>query len=140
MADNRGGMAVSPQHFTEVEGVRMQFRMRGAASGEPLLMLHGWGANSLSFMGAASLLEERYRTLAPDLPGFGFSEAPPEAWGSADYARAVAGLPKSAGYESVSVIGHSFGGKVALALATEYPELVKKLVLVASPIVFLSTR
>ena len=131
-------MAVSPQHFREVEGLRVQFRMRGAAGGEPLLMLHGWGGNSLSFMGAASLLEERYRTLAPDLPGFGFSEAPPEAWGSAEYARAVAELPKPAGYESVNVIGHSFGGKVALALATAYPELVKKLVIVASPVVRLS--
>ncbi len=128
-------MAVSPQHFTEVEGLRVQFRVRGGAGGEPLLMLHGWGGSSLSFMSAASLLEERYRTLAPDLPGFGFSEAPPEAWGSADYARVIAELPKSAGYESVNVIGHSFGGKVALELAAAYPGLVKKLVIVASPIV-----
>jgi pimeloyl-ACP methyl ester carboxylesterase len=126
-------MAVSPQHFSEVDGLRLQFRLRGA--GEPLLMLHGWGGNSLSFMSAASRLEEHFRTLAPDLPGFGFSEAPPEAWGSADYARVVSALPKSAGFESVNVMGHSFGGKVALALATAYPELVKKLVIVASPIV-----
>jgi pimeloyl-ACP methyl ester carboxylesterase len=128
-------MAVSPQHFTEVEGLRVQFRMRGAADGEPLLMLHGWGGSSLSFMSAASILEEKYRTLAPDLPGFGFSEAPAEAWGSADYARAIAGLPKSAGFEAVNVMGHSFGGKVAVELAVEHPELVKKLVIVASPIV-----
>jgi pimeloyl-ACP methyl ester carboxylesterase len=128
-------MAVSPQHFSEVDGLRLQFRLRGA--GEPLLMLHGWGGNSLSFMSAASRLEEHFRTLAPDLPGFGFSEMPPEAWGSADYARVVAELPKSAGFESVNVMGHSFGGKVALALATAYPELVKRLVIVASPIVHL---
>ncbi len=128
-------MVVSPQHFTDVEGLRVQFRLRGKADGEPLLMLHGWGQSSLSFMGAASLLEEKYRTLVPDLPGFGFSEPPPEAWGSAEYARAIAGLPRSAGFESVNVLGHSFGGKVALALATAYPELVKRLVIVASPIV-----
>jgi len=126
-------MAVSPQHFSEVEGLRLQFRLRG--EGEPLLMLHGWGGSSLSFMSAASRLEEHFRTLAPDLPGFGFSEAPPEAWGSAEYARVVAALPKAAGLESVNVLGHSFGGKVALALATAYPELVKRLVIVASPIV-----
>jgi pimeloyl-ACP methyl ester carboxylesterase len=126
-------MAVSPQHFTEVEGLRLQFRMRG--SGEPLLMLHGWGQSSLSFMGAASALEEHFRLLMPDLPGFGFSEAPKEAWGSAEYARVVAELPRAAGFDSVNVLGHSFGGKVALALATAYPELVKRLVIVASPIV-----
>jgi pimeloyl-ACP methyl ester carboxylesterase len=129
-------MAVSPQHFSEVEGLRVQFRMRG--SGEPLLMLHGWGQSSLSFMGAASALEQRFRLLTPDLPGFGFSEAPKEAWGSAEYARVVAGLARAAGFESVNVLGHSFGGKVALALATAYPELVRRLVIVASPIVRLA--
>jgi len=138
MEDNRCVMAVSPQHFTEVDGLRLQFRVRGAPSGEGLLMLHGWGGSSLSFMGAASALEERFRLLTPDLPGFGFSEAPKEAWGSAEYARVVAALPKAAGFESVSVLGHSFGGKVALALATAYPELVKRLVIVAAPIVRLA--
>jgi pimeloyl-ACP methyl ester carboxylesterase len=128
-------MAVSPQHFSEVDGLRLQFRVRGLPSGEGLLMLHGWGQNSLSFMSAASALEQKYRLLTPDLPGFGFSEAPKEAWGSAEYARVVASLPTAAGFESVNVLGHSFGGKVALALATAYPELVKKLVIVASPIV-----
>lgn len=128
-------MAVSPQHFTEVEGLRVQFRMRGTEDGDPLLMLHGWGGNSLSFMGAASALEEKYRTLSPDLPGFGFSEPPPEAWGSSDYARVVAALIRAAGFESAFVLGHSRGGTIAVALATEYPELVRKLVVVASPIV-----
>jgi pimeloyl-ACP methyl ester carboxylesterase len=135
LADNRSVMAVSPQHFTDVDGLRVQFRMRGNAEGEPLLLLHGWGGNSLSFMGAATLLEEHYRTLAPDLPGFGFSEPPPEAWGSSDYARAMSVLIKAAGFESVAVLGHSRGGTIAVALATEHPELVKKLVIVAAPIV-----
>jgi pimeloyl-ACP methyl ester carboxylesterase len=128
-------MAVSPQHFSEIEGLRVQFRVRGLASGELLLMLHGWGQSSLSFMAAASALEQRFRLLTPDLPGFGFSEVPEEAWGSVEYARVAAELVKSAGYERVNVLGHSFGGKVALALATAYPEVVKRLVLVASPIV-----
>jgi pimeloyl-ACP methyl ester carboxylesterase len=126
-------MAVSPQHFREVDGLRLQFRLRG--QGEPLLLLHGWGGSSLSFMGAATRLEERFRILAPDLPGFGFSERPKEAWGSADYARVVAELVQAAGFQAMDVIGHSFGGKVALALATAYPELVRRLVIVASPIV-----
>lgn len=130
-------MAVSPQHFTEVEGLRLQFRLRGDPSGEGLLMLHGWGQSSLSFVGAAGILEERFRVLTPDLPGFGFSEPPPEAWGSTDYARVVAELIKAAGFESVDALGHSRGGTIALALATEYPELVRKLVIVASPILLL---
>jgi pimeloyl-ACP methyl ester carboxylesterase len=98
-------------------------------------MLHGWGQSSLSFMAASAALEQRFRLLAPDLPGFGFSEAPPAAWGSAEYARVVADLARSAGFDTMHVLGHSFGGKVALALATAYPELVRRLVVVASPIV-----
>jgi pimeloyl-ACP methyl ester carboxylesterase len=133
LGDNRSNMAVSPQHFTEVEGARVQFRLRG--TGEPLVMLHGWGQSSLSFMAAGSALEQRFRLLTPDLPGFGFSEPPPAAWGSTEYARVVASLVKSAGFGTTNVLGHSFGGKVALALATAYPELVRRLVIVASPIV-----
>jgi pimeloyl-ACP methyl ester carboxylesterase len=126
-------MAVAPQHFADIDGLRLQFRLRGV--GDPLLLLHGWGGSSLSFMSVAADLEQRFRVLAPDLPGFGFSEAPPSAWGSAEYARAVAVLPRAAGFGAVDVVGHSFGGKVALALATGYPELVRRLVIVGSPIV-----
>ena len=126
-------MAVSPQHFTEINGVRVQFRVRG--NGEPLLLLHGWGGSSLSFMAASAKLEERFRVLAPDLPGFGFSQTPPQAWGAADYAGVVAGLLVASGFGSVNVVGHSFGGLVATALATSKPELVQRLVLVASPVV-----
>ena len=128
-------MAVSPQHFTEVDGLRVQFRLRGDASGAPLIMLHGWGQNSLSFVGVSGALEERFRILTPDLPGFGFSDTPSQAWGSSDYARVVAELIKTAGFESADVLGHSRGGTIALALATAYPELVRRLVIVASPIV-----
>ena len=126
-------MAVSPQHFTEINGLRVQFRVRG--KGEPLLLLHGWGQSSLSFMAASAQLEEHFRVLTPDLPGFGFSEAPPQAWGAAEYANIVAGLLVASGFGSVNVVGHSFGGLVATALATSKPELVKRLVLVASPVV-----
>jgi len=127
-------MAVSPQHFTQVDGLRVQFRVRGKGK-EPLLLLHGWGGNSLSYFGASVALEERFRVLAPDLPGFGFSEQPPEAWGASEYAHVVAGLLVASGFGTVNVVGHSFGGLVATALATSRPELVKRLVLVASPVV-----
>ena len=126
-------MVVSPQHFTEVNGLRVQFRVRG--KGDPLVLLHGWGASSLSFVSLAGQLEDRFRVLAPDLPGFGFSEAPPQAWGAAEYAEVVAELIEASGVESANVAGHSFGGLVATALATSRPELVKRLVLVASPVV-----
>jgi pimeloyl-ACP methyl ester carboxylesterase len=80
-------------------------------------------------------LEKRFRVLAPDLPGFGFSQFPPAPWGSAEYARVVASLIENAGLERADLLGHSFGGKVAVALAASRPELVRRLVLVAAPVV-----
>jgi pimeloyl-ACP methyl ester carboxylesterase len=126
-------MAVNPQHFSVVDGLRVHFRLRG--SGDPVVLLHGWGQTSLSFAGIMAALEKRFRVLAPDLPGFGFSESPPATWGSAEYAGVVASLIKNAGFERADVLGHSFGGKVAVALAASRPELVKRLVLVAAPVV-----
>jgi pimeloyl-ACP methyl ester carboxylesterase len=126
-------MAVSPQHFTEIDGLRVHFRVRGR--GEPLVLLHGWGASSLSFVSVGAQLEKDFRVLAPDLPGFGFSQMPPQAWGAAEYAEVVARLMQTAGFENANVAGHSFGGLVATALATSRPELVKRLVLIASPVV-----
>ncbi len=126
-------MAVTPQHFAQVEGLRLHFRLRG--EGPPLLMLHGWGTNSLSFGTASLALEKRFRTLLPDLPGFGFSEMPPTAWGAADYARAVASLLDQTSFGACDVLGHSFGGLVGTALATSRPDLVNRLVVVASPVV-----
>jgi pimeloyl-ACP methyl ester carboxylesterase len=126
-------MAVSPQHFSSIDGLRVHFRLRG--SGEPLVLLHGWGQTSLSFAGIMPPLEKRFRVLAPDLPGFGFSESPPGPWGSAEYADVVASLIENAGLERADVLGHSFGGKVAVALAASRPELVRRLVLVAAPVV-----
>jgi pimeloyl-ACP methyl ester carboxylesterase len=126
-------MAVNPQHFTEINGVRVQFRVRG--SGEPLLLLHGWGGSSLSFAATSARLEERFRVLSPELPGFGFSQSPPAAWGAGEYANVISGLLVASGFGAVNVVGHSFGGLVATALATSRPALVRRLVLVASPVV-----
>ena len=126
-------MAVSPQHFTEIDGLRVQFRVRG--KGEPLLLLHGWGGSSLSFMSIASRLEAHFRVIAPDLPGFGFSEMPPKPWGAADYADAVEKLIGTTGLGAVNVMGHSRGGVIGTALAISRPDLVKRLVLVAAPVV-----
>ena len=126
-------MSVTPQHFAQIEGLRLHFRLRG--EGPPLLMLHGWGTHSLSFGTASLALEKRFKTMLPDLPGFGFSEMPPNAWGAADYARAIATLLEQTGFGPCSVLGHSFGGLVATALATARPDLVSRLVLVASPVV-----
>lgn len=119
------------------------FGARTGAGPAWLLALHGWGRASSDYaavLGAGGDREEGGRqpldAVAVDLPGFGAAPPPPEAWGSAEYARAVlpalAGLVAEAGRPLV-LMGHSFGGQVAVALADAAPELVGGMVLAGVP-------
>ncbi|MCS6801489.1 MAG: alpha/beta fold hydrolase [Chloroflexota bacterium] len=116
--------------FARVAGVRLGYREAG--TGAPLVFLHGWGGDSRSFFPIQHALAPHFRTLALDLPGFGRSALPPAAWGVEEYADHVVGWLDTLGLERASVLGHSFGGRIAIMLAAAYPERVAKLVLVDS--------
>jgi len=100
--------------------------------GEPALLLHGWGVSSQSLAGVQEMLGGTHRAVALDLPGFGWSERPPAAWGTAEYARHVVGVMEALGMARAAVVGHSFGGRVAIRMAVEHTPHVARLVLVAS--------
>jgi len=100
--------------------------------GRPVILLHGWGTSSESLTGIAKVLEDRFQVYAIDLPGFGWTPPPPVAWGTREYASHVGAFMDCAGIPCASVLGHSFGGRIALALAAQAPQRVRSLVLVAS--------
>lgn len=108
-------------------------RLFGVVSGEgrpSVLALHGWGRSSEDFAATLRGLEG----VALDLPGFGSTPPPPEVWGAADYAAAVASmLPEMD--TPIVVLGHSFGGRVAVHLAAARPEAVAGLVLTGAPLI-----
>lgn len=93
-----------------------------------IFTLHGWGRNGNDF---ASILNGR-NGLALHLPGFGPAPPPETAWSSRDYADSIAAAIGSFG--PLILVGHSFGGRVAIRLAANYPNLVKALVLTGVPI------
>ncbi|MHB8717432.1 MAG: alpha/beta fold hydrolase [Candidatus Dormibacteria bacterium] len=99
--------------------------------GEPLLLLHGWGSRKELMLPIAERLPQ-YRVLAPDLPGMGETPPPPEPWGVDDYAAWVVALLDRLQLPRVSIVGHSNGGRVAIAVAVAAPERVARLVLTAS--------
>jgi pimeloyl-ACP methyl ester carboxylesterase len=99
-------------------------------SGPPwVLALHGWGRRASDFRAALDGLD----AVAPDLPGFGGSPAPEAAEGAAGYAQRLHPLLETFEGPAV-VVGHSFGGRVAVCLAAQRPESVGALVLVGVPL------
>lgn len=94
-----------------------------------VLALHGWGRTRGDF---DSLLSG-YEALAVDLPGFGASPPPDHAVGAAGYAQLIEPVLAEFDLPPV-VVGHSFGGRVAVALAAAQPESVSGLVLVGVPL------
>lgn len=101
-----------------------------SGSGRPtVLALHGWGRTSGDFAATLDGLD----AVALDLPGFGATPPPPEPWGAAAYADSVAGVLDEMA-TPVVVVGHSFGGRVAVHLAASRPGQVERLVLTAVPL------
>ena len=116
----------------EVGGYGVHVLEAGQA-GPPVLMIHGASANAREFTWTlAPKLEQDFRVLMADRPGHGHSRRPPGAEALGVQAAQMAGvLEKLAPDEQAVVVGHSFGGAVALRLALDRPELVKGLVLLA---------
>ena len=94
-----------------------------------VLALHGWQRAGADF----SRILEGTDALAVHLPGFGITPDPPAAWGSVEYADHLADA--LAGSGPFVVVGHSFGGRVAVRLAVRHPELVRSLVITGAPLV-----
>src|SRR3984957_20297582 len=65
-------------HRVEADGVKMFYREAGSSSAPVVLLLHGFPASSFMYRELIPRLADRYRVIAPDLPGFGFTEVPAE--------------------------------------------------------------
>jgi pimeloyl-ACP methyl ester carboxylesterase len=108
-------------------------------SGIPsVLALHGWRRTHVDFNGVFDVDEQAgaVSAVGPDLPGFGASPPPPEPWGSEEYARQLLPLFEEPGTlgDRIVVVGHSFGGRVAVHLGALVPERIERMVLCGVPL------
>ncbi|HLO63398.1 MAG TPA: alpha/beta hydrolase [Azonexus sp.] len=118
--------------FVQVDGIRLHYIEHG--SGPDVLLLHGNGAQARDFVGCGLVeqLASRYRVIAIDRPGFGYSERPRDRlWTPRAQAAVMRQACTALGVQQPIVLGHSFGTQVALALALDAPDLVRGLVLVS---------
>jgi pimeloyl-ACP methyl ester carboxylesterase len=107
-----------------------------AGEGEPVVLVHGSGPGVTAYANwrlVIPALAEEFHVIAPDMVGFGFSERPGDVeYGVQTWADQVVGLMDSLGIQQASMVGNSFGGAIALRIAAQHPERVKRMVLMGS--------
>ncbi|MFQ5425482.1 MAG: alpha/beta fold hydrolase [Gaiellales bacterium] len=118
------------QNRVDVDGTRISYRVAG--SGDPILLIHGLGGAASNWSAVARRLVARHRVLVVDLPGHGSSAAfPPEADDLGLFVDAVRACADDAAMRGAVVVGHSFGGVVAVGMAVQQTPHVRALVLAA---------
>jgi pimeloyl-ACP methyl ester carboxylesterase len=115
-----------------INGLSTYYEMQG--KGRPVVLLHGWAADSGSLRAISTLLKNtsESKVYAIDLPGFGYSAPPPEDWDVGAYADFLGAFLKCMDLNKVSLLGHSFGGRIAIKFSAQHPDQVERLVLVDS--------
>jgi 4,5:9,10-diseco-3-hydroxy-5,9,17-trioxoandrosta-1(10),2-diene-4-oate hydrolase len=120
--------------FTRVGGVRIHYQEAGDENAPAVILIHGFISSNLIWSGVLlALAGAGFRVIAPDLPGYGYSDKPVDAqYTIAEQARAMIGLMDRLGIEKAIIAGASYGGAIAATMALDYPERVEKLILVGA--------
>jgi pimeloyl-ACP methyl ester carboxylesterase len=124
--------ALPAARFIEIAGRLVHVEQAG--EGEPVVLLHGFGASTYCWRNVLPALARSYRVLAPDLHGFGATERPRDlaSYTRRGQAALVLALLDRLGIERAHFVGHSYGGALSLWLADRHPERLRSLVLVDS--------
>ena len=125
----RGRSGLAAQHAT-VDGLDWEYLDGG--TGEPLLLIHGFGADKDNFTRVSRFLTPSYRVVVPDLPGYGGSSKPADAdYGILAQVERLRAFARQLNLGKVHVGGNSMGGYIAAAWAAKYPDEVATLWLLA---------
>ena len=114
-----------------VEGHKIFYREAGPAGAPAVLLLHGFPSSSHQFRNLMPLLADRYRVVAPDLPGFGFSDAPDRAKFAYTFdklAGVIDGFTRAVGLARYAIYVFDYGAPVGFRLALAHPERVTAIV------------
>jgi pimeloyl-ACP methyl ester carboxylesterase len=117
--------------FVDVDGLKIFFREAGAGTSPALLLLHGFPTSSHMFRNLIPALADDYHVVAPDLPGFGFSDAPDRAKFTYTFdhlAHVIDRFTTVAGLTRYAVYVFDYGAPVGFRLATNHPERITAIV------------
>ncbi len=116
--------------YVTLHGKRRAYVRKG--TGPAILLLHGLACDHTTWEQVIDELAERYTVIAPDLLGHGLSDKPRADYSLGGYANAMRDLLTVLGIDKVSVVGHSFGGGIAMQFAYQFPERTQRVMLVSS--------
>jgi pimeloyl-ACP methyl ester carboxylesterase len=117
--------------IAHVDSVHLFYREAGAPDAPALLLLHGFPSSSHMFRNLIPLLADRFHVVAPDLPGFGFSDAPPRsafAYTFAHLAEVIERFTEELGLDRYAIYVFDYGAPIGFRLATRHPERVTAIV------------
>lgn len=116
--------------FAEIGDIRLHYQEKG--TGTPLVLIHGYTSSTYSWKDIFLPLAERYRVIAVDLKGFGFSDKPEGDYTRREQGRLVLALLAHLKIENAWLIGNSMGGETSLNAALQDPKRIKGLILIDS--------
>jgi len=111
-----------------INGIRLFYEESGKDGGVPVVLMHGWGCDHTTVKSIASILDPGMKVYNIDLPGHGKSQEPTEVWGIEEFTRTVEQFIAQLNICRHVLIGHSFGGRIAILLSSRNE--VSKVVLV----------
>ena len=114
------------EHTIMIDGLRFHFRVSG--KGSNVVLMHGWGCSTEIWAGIEAEFAKNFRVWNIDFPGFGQSQAPDTPWGVEDYTRNFEQFCQMNSIDNPTLVGHSFGGRVAIVFASR--NQVNKMILV----------
>ncbi|MFL5908652.1 MAG: alpha/beta fold hydrolase [Solirubrobacterales bacterium] len=126
----QGGDPLGSYEQIELHGHEVNFQAAG--EGPLLVLLHGITSTSDAWRHVMPRLAERYTVIAPDMIGHGRSAKPRGDYSLGAYAAGVRDLLAVLGFDRGSVVGHSFGGGIAMQFAYLFPEYVERMALISS--------
>ena len=126
----------SPEIGATIEASGLATNYHDVGQGRPVVLLHGSGPGVTAWANwrlTIPPLSERFRVIAPDVTGFGYTQkTPDDRYNMERWLDHLTGFLDAAAVDRVSVVGNSFGGALALALAVNHPERVDRLVLMGA--------
>lgn len=127
----RSAVPVTSIHRVEADGVRILYRSAGDEAAPVLLLLHGFPASSFMFRDLIPRLADQYRVIAPDLPGFGFTEVPEERnyqYSFESLACTIEAFTDALGLRRYALYVFDYGAPTGFRLAMHHPERVTAII------------